>query len=227
VQESGNRIEITEPVEDFLKAIFTLQQHGERVSTNDLAEALERTQPTVTDMAQRLMTGGLIDYQKYKGVMLTAAGQEIALKVLRRHRLIELYLVRELGYALHEVHAEAENLEHAVSDRFVEALAVRLGNPQIDPHGDSIPAPDGTIPQRSLLSLSDLPEQTSAIVARLKATTSDMLQYILDRGFELGAEVRILHREPYEGPITTLISGTQRVIGHSIARCIDVEQHDH
>jgi DtxR family Mn-dependent transcriptional regulator len=223
VQESIHRVEITEPVEDFLKAIFTLQQQGERVSTNDLAEALERTQPTVTDMAQRLMSAGLIDYQKYKGVMLTTAGQEIALKVLRRHRLIELYLVRELGYALHEVHDEAENLEHAVSDRFVEAIAARMGDPQIDPHGDSIPAPDGSIAERSLLSLADLPNTTAAVVARLKATSSDMLQYILDRGFELGAALEVVQREPFEGPLTVRVNGSERMIGHSVARCIDVE----
>jgi DtxR family Mn-dependent transcriptional regulator len=226
VQESIHRVEITEPVEDFLKAIFTLQQQGERVSTNDLAEALGRTQPTVTDMAQRLMSAGLIDYQKYKGVMLTTSGQEIALKVLRRHRLIELYLVRELGYALHEVHDEAENLEHAVSDRFVEAIATRMGDPQIDPHGDSIPAPDGSIAERSLLSLADLPNATTAVVARLKVASSDMLQYILDRGFELGAVLEVVQHEPFEGPLTVRVNGSERIIGHSVARCIDVEaQH--
>ena len=97
-------VELTRAVEDFLKAVFILQARDERVSTNDLADMLQRTQPTVTDMAQRLMVGGLIDYQKYKGVTLTHAGQEIALKIVRRHRLIELYLVRELGYPLAEVH---------------------------------------------------------------------------------------------------------------------------
>src|SRR5215216_6312158 len=115
--------EHSESVENFLKAIFSLQQAEERVSTNTLAEALMISAPSVTDMAQRMVKDGLVDYQKYKGVVLTRAGQEVALKIIRRHRLIELYLVTELGYELAEVHHEAEALEHAVSDQFIEALA--------------------------------------------------------------------------------------------------------
>jgi DtxR family transcriptional regulator, Mn-dependent transcriptional regulator len=210
-------------VEDFLKAVFTLQQQHERVSTNDLAEMLDRTAPTVTDMAQRLMSSGLVDYQKYKGVMLTEAGQDIALKMVRRHRLIELYLVRELGYALHEVHEEAERLEHAVSERFVEALARRMGDPQFDPHGDIIPAADGTMAERQLQPLSELLPHRAATISRLKATSSEMLQHILERGFQLGARVEVITRDPFEGPITTRVDGTERVLGHSVAACIDVE----
>jgi len=216
-------LEITKAVEDFLKAVFTLHSHDDRVTTNALAEVLQRTQPTVTDMAQRLMTAGLIDYQKYKGVMLTETGQEIALKMLRRHRLIELYLVRELGYELPEVHDEAERLEHAVSDRFIEALAQRLGNPQIDPHGDIIPAADGTMAERELLPLSELAHATPATISRLRATNPDMLQHMLDRGFALGAQVEVTARDPFDGPLTARIAGEQRVLGHAVAACIDVE----
>ena len=223
VQEFATPIEITEPVENFLKAVFTLQQSGDRVSTNELAETLKKTQPTITDMAQRLMSAGLIDYQKYHGVTLTTAGQDIALKILRRHRLIELYLVRELGYELHEVHAEAERLEHAVSDRFIEALATRMGNPQVDPHGDSIPASDGTIPERSLLPLSELTAGQRATVSRLQASNDDMLQYILDRGFALGSQVVVTAREPFDGPLTVNVNGEARTIGYNVATCIDVE----
>src|SRR5687767_1257324 len=118
-QPSG---EHSKAVENFLKAIYSLQQDQERVSTNTLAEALMISAPSVTDMAQRMVKDGLVDYQKYKGVVLTDAGQEVALKIIRRHRLIELYLVTELSYELHEVHEEAENLEHAVSDHFIESL---------------------------------------------------------------------------------------------------------
>ncbi|MDX2140515.1 MAG: metal-dependent transcriptional regulator [Chloroflexota bacterium] len=219
-------VEITKAVEDFLKAVFTLHSHDERVTTNELAEVLQRTQPTVTDMAQRLMTAGLIDYQKYKGVMLTETGQEIALKMIRRHRLIELYLVRELGYELPEVHDEAERLEHAVSDRFIEALAQRLGNPQLDPHGDIIPAADGTMAERELVPLSELADATPATISRLRATNPDMLQHMLDRGFALGAQVEVTTRDPFEGPINTRVNGEQRVLGHAVAACIDVEVGD-
>src|SRR5687768_10044965 len=105
----------SESVQNFLKAVYSLEQQTERVSTNALAEVLNVAAPSITDMAQRLVAGKLIDYQKYQGVRLTPTGEALALKIIRRHRLIELYLVRELGYALLDVHAEAENLEHAVS----------------------------------------------------------------------------------------------------------------
>ena len=226
VGDETEQIEITRAVEDFLKSVFTLQQQQERVSTNELAHILARTQPTITDMAQRLMNAGLLDYQKYRGVRLTEAGQEIALKMVRRHRLIELYLVRELGYALHEVHDEAERLEHAVSDRFIQALAQRLGHPEFDPHGDVIPAADGTMAERELMALADLPEQARGIVSRLKATSSDMLQYILERGFRLGAAVQVLTRDPFDGPITAHVDGKRRTIGRSVAACIDIEPSD-
>jgi DtxR family transcriptional regulator, Mn-dependent transcriptional regulator len=210
-------------VEDFLKAVYTLQQDMDRVSTNALAEALGVKAPSVTDMARRLVEADLIDYQKYQGVRLTSDGQDIALKIVRRHRLIELYLVRELGYEIHEVHAEAENLEHAVSNRFVEAVALKLGNPDLDPHGDPIPAPDGTIVDRDLVPLAELPVNTSAMICRFISTNEEMLQHILDRGFELETVVTVLTRDPFDGPLTVCVGDEKRVIGHHVASCILVE----
>ncbi len=207
-------------VEDFLKAVFTLQQQSDRVSTNNLRDALNITAPSVTDMAQRLVAAGLVDYQKYRGVVLTDAGREIALRVIRRHRLLELYLVRELGYELREVHGEAERLEHAVSDHFVEAIARKLGNPQIDPHGDPIPSPEGVIEQRDLQSLASLKPGEQATIAQLKTSNSEMLQHMLDRGFRLNAVVEILARDPFNGPITVRIDGKRRVVGHQVAENI-------
>jgi DtxR family Mn-dependent transcriptional regulator len=223
VSNDSPKVEITRAVEDFLKAVFTLQQQVERVSTKELADFLGRTQPTVTDMAQRLLAADLLDYQKYHGLRLTETGQDIALRMVRRHRLIELYLVRELGYALHEVHDEAERLEHAVSDRFVDALAHRMGDPQIDPHGDIIPAADGSMAERDLQPLSELRINVPATVSRLKAASNEMLQYILKRGFHLGSRVEVVEREPFDGPLTALVDGQRQVIGHSVAACIDVE----
>jgi DtxR family Mn-dependent transcriptional regulator len=194
----------------------------ERVSTNALAEALNVQPPSVTDMARRLETAGLLNYQKYQGVRLTEEGEEVALKVIRRHRLIELYLVEELGYALRDVHEEAENLEHAVSDRFVEAIARKLGNPALDPHGDPIPTPEGTIEPRDLLPLSELAAHP-AQVSRFKSDNAEMLQHILDRGFRLECLVEILARDPFDGPLTVLVAGNERVVGHNVAACILVE----
>jgi DtxR family transcriptional regulator, Mn-dependent transcriptional regulator len=210
-------------VEDFLKAVYTLQQQEERVSTNTLCDALNIKAPSVTDMAQRLVAAGLVDYQKYRGVVLTDAGREIALKVIRRHRLIELYLMRELGYELREVHKEADKLEHAVSDHFVDAIARKLGNPQIDPHGDPIPTPEGEIAQRDLVALTELDTGVLAVIQRLKTSDSDMIQHMLDRGFKLDVWVEIVERDPFEGPLTVLVDGQRRMIGHQVAENILVD----
>ncbi len=213
----------SESVENFLKAVYSLQQKTERVSTNSLAEALKISAPSVTDMARRMEKDGLVDYQKYRGVRLTDDGKTIALHVIRRHRLLEAYLVEELGYALHEVHDEAENLEHSVSDRFVDAISSRLGNPTVDPHGDPIPAADGTVNRPETIPLSQLGIGIPAKVSRLTAGNPDMLQHILDRDFNLGAAVQILHKDPFDGPLTTLVNNQERIIGYNVAACILME----
>jgi DtxR family transcriptional regulator, Mn-dependent transcriptional regulator len=211
-------------VEDFLKAVYSLQQKTpDRVSTNALADALKIAAPTVTDMARRMEDAGLLDYRKYHGMILTDEGMALALRVLRRHRLLELYLVQELGYALHEVHHEAENLEHAVSDRFIEAIATKLGNPTLDPHGDPIPAVDGTIIRRDLVSLNVLELNTRACVSRFTADDDNMLQHILNRNFRLGVIVQVIHRDPFEGPLTVMVDGDENIIGHAVADHILVE----
>jgi DtxR family Mn-dependent transcriptional regulator len=207
-------------VEDFLKAVFTLQQQEERVSTNTLGDALNIKAPSVTDMAQRLVAAGLVDYQKYRGVVLTEAGREIALKVIRRHRLIELYLMRELGYELREVHGEAERLEHAVSDHFVEAIARKLGNPQLDPHGDPIPSAEGVIAEQHLQPLTEVAPGVKVMIARLKTSDPEMIQHMLDRGFKLNARIEVIERDPFNGPITAQVEGKRRVIGHHVAENI-------
>jgi DtxR family Mn-dependent transcriptional regulator len=210
-------------VQDFLKAVYGLQQIHERVSTNALAEGLEVQAPSITDMAQRLVAAGLVDYERYKGVRLTASGEALALKIIRRHRLIELYLVEELGYALQDVHDEAEHLEHAVSDRFIDAIASKLGDPGFDPHGDPIPAADGTMTERVLLAVSAFPLDVVAQVARIRTDDAEMLQHILDKGFRLGVQITITQREPFEGPITLVVDDKNIVIGHQVAASILVE----
>lgn len=214
----------SQSVEDFLKKVYTLQQSMERVSTNALADALSITAPSVTDMAQRLVEEGTIDYRKYKGIRLTADGEQVALNILRRHRLIELYLVQGLGYELHEVHDEAEALEHTVSDRFIAAIATKLGHPEFDPHGDPIPDLEGVMPIRELQPLSTLPLDTPARICRFITENPEMLQHTQERGLIMGTELEMLARDPFDGPITLkLDSEPQMVIGHSVASAILVE----
>ncbi len=220
-------IPLTRAIEDFLKAVYVLQQDltddDQRVSTTALKDALHISAPSVTDMAQRLEDAKLIDYKKHYGVTLTESGQHIALRVIRRHRLIELYLVRELNYTLDEVHDEAEKLEHAVSDRFITAVSSKLQDPLFDPHGDPIPAPDGTIAERTLYSLLDVPLDTPARVARLTPGDSEMLRYILDQGFALQNMLAVIQRAPFEGPVTLQLGAETVVIGCKVAAAILVE----
>lgn len=214
---------LSESVENFLKAIYSLQEASERVSTNTLAEALTISAPSVTDMAQRMVKDGLVDYQKYRGVVLTDAGAEVALKIIRRHRLIELYLVMELGYALHEVHAEAEALEHAVSDRFIEAIAGKLDHPDLDPHGDPIPTAEGVVAQRDLTRLNAWPEARPGIVARLATDNPELLRHILERGFHLNTPIEVVTRDPFDGPLTVRVDGQERIVGHAVADTVLVD----
>ena len=220
----------SESVENFLKAVYTLEQgldasENERVSTNALSESLNISAPSVTDMAQRLDEEGLIDYQRYKGIRLTDSGTDIALKVLRRHRLIELFLVQELGYELHEVHEEAEALEHAVSDRFVQALVAKLGDPLVDPHGDPIPNDEGVMTEPHLVPLASLQEGQTARVARFAIDNNEMLQYALSKGFQLNRVLQLRHREPFDGPLTIAWDDDSVVVGAKLANSILVELH--
>ena len=214
----------SQSVEDFLKAIYRLQRHKERVSTSALAEALNISAPAVTDMAQRLVDDGAVDYVKYRGVRLTRRGEQVALKMLRRHRLIEAYLVQDLGYALHEVHDEAEALEHTVSDRFVEAISLKLNNPSYDPHGDPIPDLAGVMPERDLQSLSELALHTPARIRQLVMEDSAMLRNTQERGLELGKTLEVIERDQFDGPIVVRVQPRNtQTLGFKMASAILVE----
>ena len=230
--ESMHEKNLSESVENFIKAIYVLENQIRddspsndeiRVSTNALRDALNISAPSVTDMAKRLVKNGLVDYVKYRGVRLTGAGEAHALNLIRRHRLIELYLVQELDYDLHEVHDDAEELEHAVSDRFIEAINAKLGEPKFDPHGDPIPALDGTFIRRNLQALSDLPVTTCGRISRFITSDSDMLQHTLDRGFILDMPIEVLARDPFQGPITVKLGDDETVIGYVVAETILIE----
>ena len=143
--------------------------------------------------------------------------------ILRRHRLIELFLVEELGYELPEVHAEAERLEHAVSDRFIEAIARRMHEPGLDPHGDPIPAPDGTILRRRLEPLSEWPAHKPATVSRILTRSEETLRDIVGYGITLNARIEILRRCREAGPLTLSVNGRQHRIAYQAADCILVE----
>ncbi|MCE2488929.1 MAG: metal-dependent transcriptional regulator [Anaerolineae bacterium] len=213
----------SESVQNFLKSLLTLQQGSELVSTSAMADILQISPPSVSDMTQRLEEAGLVTWRKWRGIRLTPAGENEALMILRRHRLIELFLVEELGYELPEVHAEAERLEHAVSERFIEAIARRLHEPGLDPHGDPIPAPDGSILRRRLQPLSEWPSDRPAVVSRIRSRSEDMLRDIVSQGITLNARVEIMESAAADEPLALRVNGRQQRIGRAAAVCILVE----
>lgn len=213
----------SESVQNFLKSLLTLQQGSGLVSTGAMAEILQISAPSVSDMTQRLEEAGLLTWRKWRGIRLTPEGENEALMILRRHRLIELFLVEELGYELPEVHAEAERLEHAVSERFIEAIARRLQEPGLDPHGDPIPAADGTILRRRLQPLSEWPGGKPASVARIRSRSEAMLRDIVSQGITLNARVEIMQPDAQADPLTLRINGRRQRVARQAADCILVE----
>jgi DtxR family Mn-dependent transcriptional regulator len=210
----------SEAIEDFLKTVYMLQQEHDRVQTSALAEALDISAPSITEMAKKLAKANLVVHEPYRGIRLTPEGERVALEIVRHHRLLELFLVRALGYTWDEVHEEAERLEHAVSERLAERIAEYLGNPRYDPHGDPIPGPTGELTRRDLTPLSRWPVGEKGIVARLRDQAPEMLRYLAEKGLVVGAEVQMIKADPFDGPITLLVNRSQQVIGANVAHYI-------
>jgi DtxR family Mn-dependent transcriptional regulator len=171
-------------------------------------------------MVKRLSEQGLLEHVPYKGVQLTEGGRRAALRMVRRHRLIEAYLVAFLGYSWDTVHDEAERLEHAVSDTLVERMAAVLGNPTSDPHGDPIPAADGSIEEPDLIALSDVAPGRTMELRRVDEGQPDRLRYIASIGLTPGAVVSVIERQPFEGPITIQVDGQTHVIGQELGQVL-------
>ena len=210
----------SEAIEDFLKAVYLLQQEHERVPTSLLADALAITAPSTTEMAKKLARAKLVLHEPYRGIRLTPAGERIALEIVRHHRLIELFLVKTLGYSWDEVHEEAERLEHAMSDRLTERIAAYLGDPHFDPHGDPIPSVEGDVRERALTPLSEWPLGTPGVVTRLLNQAPDLLRYLSEKGLVLGEEVEVVRRDPFEGPVTLRVSGAEQAISPHVAQYV-------
>ncbi len=211
-------------MEDYLKAIYLIQQRGEVVTTSLLGEQLGGLKPgSVTGMVKKLAELNLLDHIPYQGVRLTAAGERIALEVLRHHRLLELYLVEALGYSWDEVHEEAEALEHYISEKLEARIAAHLGQPTVDPHGDPIPTLDGTLPDCQSMCLTDLSEGTTARIVRVSDQSAERLRYLADLGLVPGAVVQITAIAPFGGPVSIRVGETIQPVDQRLARTILVE----
>ena len=210
-------------IEDYLKAIYSLQQDGEQVGTTLLAERLNVKPASVSGMLKKLAELGLVQHTPYYGVALTPSGEKIALEVLRHHRLIELYLVEALGYTWDEVHPEAEELEHVISEKLEARIAAWLGNPTHDPHGDPIPSLDGLLPSEDSQRLSHLAPGATGTVVQVLVQESERLRYLASLGLVPGATIRVEARAPFGGPLTVCVGDAIHVLDARLANGIVVD----
>src|SRR5882757_6980429 len=213
-------------VEDYCKAIFTLEARVEEpVATNQLAERLGLTPGSVSAMLKRLGEVGLIEHHPYRGVRLTQAGRRVALEVIRHHRLLELFLAESLQMPWDRVHAEAEVLEHVISEDLEQLIADKLGDPTIDPHGDPIPSAELELQELETLALERLREGDSGLFVRVSDSDPEMLRYLSERGISPGDRLHVRERQPFGGPLLVSFAGrgSEHAIGGRLARAMRVQ----
>jgi DtxR family Mn-dependent transcriptional regulator len=211
-------------VEDYAKAIYAIQARDEQpVSTTALAERLGVTAASASGMVKRLGELGLVSYRRYHGVLLTDAGRRVALEVIRHHRLLELYLVQDLGVPWDRVHEEAEVLEHVLSEELEELIAAKLGDPTHDPHGDPIPSRELTIEEITTQSLQSLEPGDRGTFARISDSDPDMLRYLAERGIAPGDELEVVDRQPFGGPLFVRFGAEVHPLGGELAKAMRVQ----
>jgi DtxR family Mn-dependent transcriptional regulator len=214
----------TPAVEDYAKAIYTLESRtAEPVSTNALAERLGITPGSVSAMLKRLGELGVITHEPYRGVRLTADGRRIALEVIRHHRLIESFLAETLGMSWDRIHAEAEVLEHVISEDLEELIAAKLGNPTVDPHGDPIPSADLELAEPPTARMESLQPGDEGLFVRVSDSDPEMLRYLAERGISPGERFTVRDRQPFGGPLFVLFGEREHAIGGQLAGAMRVE----
>ena len=204
---------LSSSTEDYLKVIYGLARGAEAPThTTTIADALGVAPASVSGMLRRLSDGGFLEHIPYHGVRLTEPGRQAALRVIRRHRILESYLTNRLGYDWDSVHAEAERLEHAASEELVERMALVLGDPPYDPHGAPIPTRSGEIERPVLTPLSEIPVGASTALRMVDDKDADRLRYLASLGLMVGTSFRVVDRQPFGGPVTIQAPGAAPVV---------------
>jgi DtxR family Mn-dependent transcriptional regulator len=211
---------LTQSIQDYLKAIYKLSEHGDSVTTNDLARELRVAPASVTNMLKRLSEMKLAYYASYKGVTLSGSGEKAALEIIRHHRLLELYLQEALGYSWDKVHEEAETLEHHISEEFENRISAMLGDPSYDPHGDPIPSKSGKVPPSSSTPLASLSPGINAVVARVSDADPEFLRYCASVGLVPHARVCLLEKIPSSQTLTLRISVAEHTAEHTVGNAV-------
>ena len=224
-QELVQTPELTAAVQDYAKAIYALETRDGTVSTTALAERLDVRPASVSGMLRKLAVLGLVEHEPYRGVRLTDRGRLVALEVIRHHRLLELFLVESLGMSWDEVHAEAEVLEHVLSEGLEELIAAKLGDPTLDPHGDPIPSRELTIADDESGALYDLEPGRLATFVRV-SDDPEMLRFLAERGIAPGARLEVVERQPFDGPLYVRSGDEVHVLGATLARSMRVSEDE-
>jgi DtxR family Mn-dependent transcriptional regulator len=215
---------ISASVQDYAKAVYALESRGDdAVSTTDLAERLGVTPGSVSAMVRKLSDLGLVEHEPYRGVRLTDKGRRVALEVLRHHRLLELFLAQELGMSWERVHAEAEVLEHVLSDELEQLIAARLGDPTVDPHGDPIPTAEFGIEECQTHSLDELTPGVTGRFVRVSDSDPEMLRYLAEHGITIGECLEVVDRQPFGGPVFVRFGEREHSLGGALARAMRIE----
>ncbi len=215
--------DLTDAVQDYLKAIYALESEGTQVTTSALATRMRVSPPSATAMTKRLAELGLVERRPYKGVALTDDGRRGALEVLRHHRLLERYLADRLGLSIEDVHDEADRLEHALSEELEAKIDAELGYPTHDPHGD--PIPDRELRVRAVRdrTLSELAPSESSVVSRVPDRDPELLRYLRELGLTPGAEVELVSIAPFGGPVTLRTETGEHAISRELAAGIEAQ----
>lgn len=205
-------------IEDYVKVIYSFTEWQDKpITSSQLAQRLGVANSSVSEMVRKLKDQGLVDHKPYSAITLTVDGVRLALSMVRRHRLIETYLVQQLGYSWDEVHDEAEQLEHAVSDTFIERMAAKLGNPLRDPHGDPIPGADGTVRMPHAHLLNELDQGHTGRITRISDENPDLLRYLSSEEIDLDSEVEVVGRKPFGGALVVRISSEGKTREYDLA----------
>lgn len=205
-------------IEDYVKVIYSFTEWQDKpITSSQLAQRLGVANSSVSEMVRKLKDQGLVDHKPYSAITLTRDGVRLALSMVRRHRLIETYLVQQLGYSWDEVHDEAEQLEHAVSDTFIERMAAKLGNPLRDPHGDPIPGADGTVRMPPAHLLNELDQGHTGRITRISDENPDLLRYLSAQEIDLDAEVEVVGRKPFGGALVVRVRSAGKTREYDLA----------
>jgi DtxR family Mn-dependent transcriptional regulator len=216
--------ELSTAVQDYAKAIYALESRTGVASTTALAERLGVRPASVSGMLRKLDALGLVAHERYRGVRLTESGRKVALEVVRHHRLLELYLAESLGMSWDAVHAEAEVLEHVLSEDLEEIIARKLGNPTLDPHGDPIPSPELVVADVESESLYSLEPGARGTFIRVSDSDPGMLRFLEEREIAPAASFELIDKQPFEGPVFVRFGDQVHVLGATLARAMRVRR---